>query len=86
MSSQAFPFPPGSLPSWEVAELDGRTVFVRAANWVVALGIALERLGHTEEARRLACEVLPNGMAIANDLVGRRRYVVRTAPVSDHAN
>lgn len=54
-------------------------VEVVGRNWIVALGRAVEVLGHTDALARLACEVLPNGTVIARDASTGLGYVVQLA-------
>lgn len=51
--------------------------FVNAANWLVALGMGLDRLGAVTSIDRLACEVLPNGKVIARDVRTGAGFVVQ---------
>lgn len=61
---------------WSVDE--GTTgVVVRAPNWVAALGRAFAARQQPFPQARLAAEVLPNGVVIANLLGTGRRMVVR---------
>lgn len=59
--------------------ISGRTlsVTVRAENWLVALGYALEAHADMPDPDRLACEKLGNGSFIVNDLCNGRRYHVQ---------
>lgn len=52
---------------------------VRAENWLVALGYALEQNGTLPSIHQMACERLENGSIIVNDLQNRRRYRVQPA-------
>lgn len=46
-------------------------------NWLHALGTALDILDRQDRITRLACEVQPNGVVIAQDPVSGERYVIR---------
>lgn len=50
---------------------------VEAGNWLTALGDGLDKLGVEADFSRLACEVLPNGTVIAQDVRSGSRFVVR---------
>lgn len=50
---------------------------VRAENWLVALGLALEENGSLPSVHQIACERLENGSIIVNDIQNRRRYRVQ---------
>lgn len=56
------------------------SVDVDAANWLVALGEGLGRLGVVANMDRLACEVLPNATILVRDVRRGDGYVVQ--PVS----
>jgi putative methionine-R-sulfoxide reductase with GAF domain len=64
------------MRTYSVAARGLATVEVQAANWITALGSALERLGHAD-IERLACEMLPNGTVIARDITTGTGYVVQ---------
>ena len=62
---------------WSVQSLRGPGVEVAAPNWLVALGLALHEQGACDELlARAACERLPNGTVVVNDLARRERYAV----------
>ena len=65
------------MPTFLVSPSGAPGVPVDAANWLVALGEYLGDRGSLDALQRLACEVLPNGTAIAKDLKGGARYVVQ---------
>lgn len=65
------------MRSWTVSAPDTREASVIAENWITALGRALEALDIVPCSGRLAAEVLPNGVVIANDLSAGRRFVVK---------
>lgn len=71
------------MPTFEVSPSGSDPTTVEAPNWLVALGLALEAAGNATDLRRLACEVLPNGTAIAKDLQGGARYVVQPEAVDE---
>lgn len=50
---------------------------MEAGNWLAALGLGLDKLGLDADFNRLACEVLPNGTVIAQDVRSGSRFVVR---------
>jgi len=54
-----------------------RPAAVEAGNWLAALGLGLDKLGLDADFNRLACEVLPNGTVIAQDVRSGNRFVVR---------
>lgn len=54
-----------------------RPASVEAGNWLAALGMGLDKLGLDADFNRLACEVLPNGTVIAQDVRSGNRFVVR---------
>ncbi len=54
-----------------------RPATVEAGNWLAALGLGLDKLGLDADFNRLACEVLPNGTVIAQDVRSGNRFVVR---------
>ncbi len=54
-----------------------RPASVEAGNWLAALGLGLDKLGLDADFNRLACEVLPNGTVIAQDVRSGNRFVVR---------
>jgi GAF domain-containing protein len=62
------------------------TIDVPATNWIVALGIGLERLGQADAIARLACEVLPNGTVIARDIQSGTGFVVHAAAPIEEAS
>jgi hypothetical protein len=62
-----------------VLPASGAPIDVDAPNEIVALGLALDRLGAADSLARLACERLPNGTFIAKDLRGGARYVIQPA-------
>jgi len=64
-------------PSWEIRSLRQPIVVVDAPNWLAALGMALAELGCDDGMERIACERLPNGQIIVNDLSHQERYTVR---------
>ncbi len=68
---------------WVVEAPSLPPVQVSARNWIVALGIGLQRLGVEPDINRLACELLQNGSAIAHDTENGVRYVVRPATVAE---
>lgn len=65
------------MPSFQVSPSGSGPIEVEADNWLVALGLVLKQLDRISDLGRLACEVLPNGTAIAKDLKGGARYVVQ---------
>lgn len=65
------------MRSWTVSAPDARHATVVAENWISALGRALEALDIVPCGGRLAAEVLPSGVVIANDLSAGRRFVLR---------
>lgn len=54
-----------------------RPATVEAGNWLAALGLGLDKLGLDADFSRLACELLPNGTVIAQDVRSGNRFVVR---------
>lgn len=54
-----------------------KPAMVEAGNWLAALGDGLDKLGVEADFSRLACEVLPNGTVIAQDVRSGSRFVVR---------
>ena len=50
---------------------------IEAANWLAALGVALDQIGNLGAINRLACEVLPNGTVIARDARTGEGFVVQ---------
>lgn len=67
------------MASWSVGGRGIESVVVEAPNWIVALGLGLERIGHAASIERLACEALPNGTIIARDIVRGTGFVVQPA-------
>lgn len=65
------------MARFKVVPASGVPMDVEAPNWLVALGLGLERLDEADDLDRLACERLSNGTLIAKDLRGGRRYVVQ---------
>ena len=70
-------------PMWQVSGA-GRTICVRAENWILALGSALSGGSAALRIRRMACEQFHNGDVIVHDLTSGHRYVLQrlTALVS----
>lgn len=50
---------------------------IEAENWVFALGMALDLLDRSDWVSRLACEIHPDGMVVAEDRVTGLGYVVQ---------
>jgi hypothetical protein len=72
--------PPESVEnSWAVESLGITATIVRARNWLMALGLGLQRMGIVEDIQQMACERLPNGAIIVNDIGNRKRFVVKPA-------
>ena len=69
--------PPRLRALWRVSSPYTAPVTIRATDWISALGAALYQLGRTDQIERMACERLPNGEVIVNDLTLERRYVVQ---------
>jgi len=76
------PTPPPFF-TYVVETHDASTVQIRARNWMVAFGMAMNLLGLDREINRLAIERLPNGVTIANDIEAGRRIVIRLATAAD---
>ena len=53
---------------WEISARTLPTIVVEAPNWMIAVGLAMERLGVLGGMERVACERLPNGQIIINDI------------------
>jgi hypothetical protein len=62
---------------WRVSSPYTAPVTLRATDWISALGAALHQLGRAEHIDRMACERLPNGDLIINDLTHDCRYIVQ---------
>ena len=62
---------------WRVSSPHTAPVTLRATDWISALGAALHQLGWLEQINRMACERLPNGDLIINDLTHDSRYIVQ---------
>ena len=67
------------MTRFAVAARGQPTTEIDAPNWLVALGLGLEQLGHLPRLERLACEVLANGTIIARDAATGAGYVVQPA-------
>ncbi|MEL6345485.1 MAG: hypothetical protein AAFV53_20420 [Myxococcota bacterium] len=67
---------PDQIAAWEVRSLNHPAVVVHAHNWLEAFGLAMAEMGQDHELSRLACERLPNGQFLVNDLGRRERYTV----------
>lgn len=65
-----------TVRAWTVSAPDNAPMTVIAENWLTALGRVMEALALPPCSGRLAAEVLPNGVIIANDLTHRRRFIV----------
>jgi len=65
--------------TWTVSSRGLPSAQVQAVNWVVALGLALERMWRAGSLQRLACELLPNGTVIARDVSAGTGFVVQAA-------
>ncbi len=65
------------MKSYSVARRGQESVLIEAENWLVALGKVVDRLGGAEPIERLACEVLPNGTAIAREAETGVSYVIQ---------
>lgn len=68
------------LHRYRVSSQHHPPIIVDAADWMSAIGSALRRLGRIGSIRRMACEQMPNGDIIINDLTNRLRYVVQILP------
>jgi len=66
-----------------VSERGGTSEAIDAPNWLVALGVGLDRFGSVTAIDRLACEVLINGTVLARDARTGQGYVVR--PLKEEA-
>ena len=63
--------------TWEIRSIHHPAITVLAPDWLSALGAALSELGLENGLERLACERLPSGMIIANDVGRKVRFTVR---------
>ena len=61
---------------WEIGSRQYGIVVVEAPNWVAALGLALAEVGQDQGMDRVACERLPNGTIIVNDVSRGARFTV----------
>ena len=68
---------------YQVSTNDGEQVEVTGGNWLVALGLGLDRLGVVANIDRLACEVLLGGTVIVRDVRAGKRFVVQCMPDDD---
>lgn len=66
-----------TLRTWTVSAPGHQPETLMAENWLTALGRALDALDVPPCTGRMAAEVLPNGVVIANDLTNGRRFVVQ---------
>ena len=55
------------MPRFQISTQGRTAVEVTAGNWLIALGLGLDRLDAVDALDRLACEVLPNHRVIARD-------------------
>ena len=76
---------PALLPTWEIAAPDAPPIYVSAANWLIALGEALQHLGGLDGLSRLACEKLRDGTVLVHDFWSGQRYTVRPAAMPEEA-
>lgn len=82
MSLEAEPTPP-PLFTYVIESQNADTVHIRARNWMVAFGMAMNLLRLDRDINRLAIERLPNGVTVINDIESGRRYIVRLATAAD---
>ena len=62
---------------WEISSRTLPTVVVAAPNWMAAVGLAMDRHRLSDGMERVACECLPNGIIILNDITTGRRLTIR---------
>ena len=65
------------LERWHISSQHLAPIILLSTDWLSALGAALHQLGQIRGIRRMACEQMPNGSIIVNDLTNRRRYVIQ---------
>lgn len=65
------------MPIFTVMTRGKAPVTVEAGNWIVAMGLGIERLHGSAAIERLACEMLPNGTIIARDVQSGAGFVVK---------
>ena len=65
-----------------------QTVAVQAENWIIALGLGLERIGVSADLEQIACEVLGNGQVIVRDSRTGTGFVIdeQKSPISAELN
>lgn len=68
---------------WVFRGPDGELFRLRAKNWIIALGIGMERLDALDVVGRLVCRQ-EDGLIIADDVSTQRRYVLRAVDQDTH--
>ncbi len=63
--------------TFEIAVEGDLVLRINGANWMLALGTALESLGWIGDIDRMAIERLPNGTVLVSDMTNRVRYTIR---------
>jgi len=63
--------------TYEIAVEGDLVLRLQGANWMIALGSALESLGWVHDIDRMAMERLPNGTVLVSDMTNRVRYTIR---------
>lgn len=71
------------MAAFRVSSRKGESVEVEGANWLVALGEGLVRLGEPTSPDRLACERLPNGTFLVRDVRSGSGFIVQ--PLDDQS-
>lgn len=74
----------GASPrQWVFRGPDGALFRIRAENWIIALGIGMERLDALDVVGRLVCRH-QEGLIIADDVSTQRRYILRALDEDSH--
>ncbi|MFT5682775.1 MAG: hypothetical protein ACI8RZ_003699 [Myxococcota bacterium] len=79
-SGSRMPEPTEHLIRYRISSQHHLPIIQDATDWMSAIGAALHGLGRIGGIRRMACEQMPNGDIIINDLTNRLRYVVQILP------
>ncbi|MEL6343431.1 MAG: hypothetical protein AAFV53_09870 [Myxococcota bacterium] len=69
---------PPSNAQWIFQTADGRTYRIQSPNWLVALGMGLEKLGVVSSIGRMVCRRMGKEMIIADDISTGQRYRLRS--------
>lgn len=73
------------MASFRVGSATLGTVEVESANWLIALGEGLVKLGVDQSPDRLACERLANGTVLVRDVRSGAGFVVQPTDVDESA-